>query len=400
MLPQIKYLPVNWMDGMKISDRHFIQLEHSITDRLRDVSASTINDFNYGLLPPSPGMRSALDLQFYADQANLIRVKLNECRAITGGGVRIEISAGSNTEFKAFHKEIEASYSIKKANVNSLDIVVVVNPFSLVPSGTPDPDEIPIRYPYALPEYRLEIVPSEQINQNQSAAFSLIVGRIKVLGDEIALDESFIPPCTTIQCYRPLEESYEYLRKQLFELGSAAMAITQKIRSEPKKTELAVNILYIAEKVLSYLSMVIPQHRMTIMQGPPILMFEKLSSLGYVISAAVNCTPDKEREKMFNYWKQWIEMSQSQFENAVMGVMNIEYNHLNIAPALQSTTKFVNVIVKLFKQLSKLKYIGEQKDSGIVIGETFEPVTRQENRPEPVVPKEKPKAGGWSFLTD
>jgi hypothetical protein len=41
----------------------------------------------------------------------------------------------------------------------------------------------------------------------------------------------------------------------------------------------------------------------------------------------------------------------------------------------------------LFRQMSKLKYIGDVQDSGVVIGETVEP-------------KKQEKKQGWSFLTE
>lgn len=399
MLPEIKFWPVNWVDGMKVSDRHFIQQEQSFTDRLRDYAAIGITNFNYGLLLPAPGMRSSLEFTFQADQAKLIRVKVSECRAITPAGARIEISSRDSKALQFFHKEIETDYKIKSVTASKLDIVIVVNPFVRVPSGSADPEETPTRSPFTLPECRLEIIPSDQINQNEPSAFNITIGKINVVGDDIALDESYIPPSTAINCYKLLEEQYQLMTRQLFEMGASAMIITQKIKSEPKRTDLANNVMYLAEKVLSYLSMVIPQHRMTVSQGPPVLMFEKLSSLGYVISAAVNSIPDKEKEKMFNYFKQWTELSQSQFEGSVMSVMNIEYNHLDISKSLYTITRFVTVIAKLFKQLSKLKYIGEQKDSGIVIGETIEPPVRPER---PVIQEQERKntVGGWGFLMD
>ncbi|HYV92799.1 MAG TPA: hypothetical protein VE978_13470 [Chitinophagales bacterium] len=407
MLPEIKFLPVNWMDGMKVSDRHFIQQELSIADRLRDYAAMGITSFNFGLLPPAPGVRSSFDLQFNVDQSKFIRVKLNECRAITPAGARIEISSTHSKEVQVYQSELEATFKIKSATTSQLDVVIIVNPFSRVPAGSPDPEETPARYPYTLPECRLEIIPSEQVNQSEAAAFNITIGKINVVGEEITLDESFIPPCAFICSYKPLQDEFEAMRRQLFDIGTAAMMITQKIKSEPKKTELANNILYLSEKVLSYLSIVIPQLRLTIEEAPPVMMFEKLSSLGYSISAAVNSMPDRDKEKMFNYFKQWIEMSQSQFENAMMSVMSIEYNHLNIAKSLQASSRFVSVVARLFKQLSKLKYIGEQKDSGIVIGETIEPLRKavgdssETIRPAgPQQPDTKPPSKGWSFLND
>ena len=39
MLPAITHFPVNWVDGMKISRRHFEESNHAFADQLRDATA-------------------------------------------------------------------------------------------------------------------------------------------------------------------------------------------------------------------------------------------------------------------------------------------------------------------------------------------------------------------------
>ena len=62
-------------------------------------------------------------------------------------------------------------------------------------------------------------------------------------------------------------------------------------------------------------------------------------------------------------------------------------NKILIGKIIFEVKTFTSVMVKLFHQMSKLKYIGDQPDSGVVIGETVEP-----KKPEP--------KRGWSFLND
>ena len=51
MIKPIKYAAVNWVDGMKISEKHFIQHQNFIIDTVRDASSLGINNFNYGHNP-------------------------------------------------------------------------------------------------------------------------------------------------------------------------------------------------------------------------------------------------------------------------------------------------------------------------------------------------------------
>src|ERR1035437_5280438 len=106
MLPELKYLPVNWIDGMKISEVHFLQLENSIVDRVRDSAALAITNYNYGLLPPIPGTKTSLTLMVTKDQSGLLRMKLTECRSVTAAGVRIEISGEGFSKLNTFETTI------------------------------------------------------------------------------------------------------------------------------------------------------------------------------------------------------------------------------------------------------------------------------------------------------
>jgi hypothetical protein len=77
-----------------------------------------------------------------------------------------------------------------------------------------------------------------------------------------------------------------------------------------------------------------------------------------------------------------------EFEMLIQDILSIVYDHNDIASSLGGVRRFMDVMVLLFGKLSKLKFIGEQHDTGIVLGETIEP-KRQEKKP-----------GGWSFLAD
>ena len=63
MITELKHFPVNWVDGMKISRRHFEQNEFFVHDALRDAYAVGLTNFNYGILPLS----DSLNVQIVCD---------------------------------------------------------------------------------------------------------------------------------------------------------------------------------------------------------------------------------------------------------------------------------------------------------------------------------------------
>lgn len=380
MLPELKYLPVNWSDGMKISQNHFNQQENSITDRIRDGAAISINSFNYGLLLPIPG-KSTLSLNAVKDQSGLLRIRLEECRAITGGGIRIELKTENPVGLNAFETTINP-----KAE-EALYVVVAVNPFEKIPSGEPNPAEAPIRRPFTTSSCKLMTIPVSQAGQNFNSDNYLIIGRLKSLGAEFFLDLDYIPPSTSIQSHPKLLEEYQSLGNVLGQIGTFATAIVQKVRAEKQKTDLASNVLYLAEKIVFFLSDKIAFYRLAVSQLPPIYLVEVFLSFAYYLKSAFDCLTEKEREQMLSYFEQWIDLTPAQFQSRNTSVIELEYNHLDISKSLFEIKSFVSVILKLLNQLSKLKYIGDQPNSGIVIGEAVD-LNKENNKT------------GWSFLND
>jgi hypothetical protein len=381
MLPEIKHLPVNWIDGMKISEAHFIQSENSITDRIRDNAALFMSANNYGLLQPKPGTSSSFNLSINVDQSKLMRVKLLECRAITAGGIRIEIGGDYAAKINTFEAKIDTGKD------EEFYVIVAVNPYERVPVGEPDPNEVPLRYPNVMPSYSLQVIPASKINTNLNPSYHLIVGKLRTNGVEVVVDADFIPPCASISSYSKLRQEYQELGGLLGEIGSYATAIVQKVKTEKQKTELALNVNYMAEKIVFFLAEKIAKYRWTVSQQPPVYMIETFLSFAYIIKSCIDCQTEKDRETLITYFQEWTGLSPAQFQKRLNDVIETEYNHQDIASAIAEIKTFTLVMVKLFKQMSKLKYIGDQVDSGVVIGET-----REQKKPEP--------KRGWSFLND
>lgn len=387
MLPDIKKLPVNWTDGMKISEVHFNQLQDALGEAIRDGAAQLVTDYNYGLLPPAPGSKTSLELVMNPDQSKMIHLKILTCRAITPGGARIEINNANEQVQNLFPQGAEVKMKRDDITEKLYDIVISVNPLKRVPVGQPDPEESPTRYPYTQPDYTLEIIPSSQMSSDKPGAFHLTLGKIEIAGAEVSMLDYFIPPCTSVRSSKRLMDEYHKLGNTLGEIGSFATMIVHKVKSEKQKTDLAVNVSYLAEKIIFYLADKIAGYRWRVSQLPPVFLIETFVSFAYLFKSAVDCQTEKDREQMFTYFQQWTELTPAQFTVRLNSLIEIEYNHMKTGEAIREINQFVNLILKLFRQMSKLKYIGDQPDSGIVIGETVEP-------------KKQEKKQGWSFLTD
>ena len=89
--PKLKYLNVNWENGMNIGKEHFVQQENAFTDQLNNNVAVFLNRNNYGLIPVEAGSDSSVKTVLKIDNQQFLKVKIFTCRGVTQGGARIEI---------------------------------------------------------------------------------------------------------------------------------------------------------------------------------------------------------------------------------------------------------------------------------------------------------------------
>ncbi|RYF46285.1 MAG: hypothetical protein EOO39_50000, partial [Cytophagaceae bacterium] len=92
MLFPKSHLPVNWIDGMKLSQQHFVETDHHVQDLVRDSISLFLTSYNYGLLPPVRGTSVAHEFDLLEKNSDHVEVRLSRCNAITQGGCRIAIN--------------------------------------------------------------------------------------------------------------------------------------------------------------------------------------------------------------------------------------------------------------------------------------------------------------------
>ena len=92
MTEKLTHLPVNFIDGMKINKRYFIDIQNFVIDSVRDAIGVHTSMLTYGLLPVNNPVRMNLSVDTHKN----LRLRIEECHAITPNGSRIDLS--SNTE--------------------------------------------------------------------------------------------------------------------------------------------------------------------------------------------------------------------------------------------------------------------------------------------------------------
>ncbi|HEY0175227.1 MAG TPA: hypothetical protein VGC08_02550, partial [Pedobacter sp.] len=270
MISPLKYKPVNWVDGMKLSSDHFVATDQFNQDFVRDANSVFISNFNYGLLPPFNGQRSSHDIEIIEKATNHIEVRVRHCNAITAEGCRIDISGSSNFDNQLSYTHYFGNDNAENARSAVYNILLLVNPFERIPSGTPDPQDNPPRYPDISKSYSISILPASEMAPKATDNYHLTIGQLILENGRASINSNYIPPSSSMISHPVLTRYYELFSTQFNDLQLAAFKIIDKTDARESITPLGRNIRLLSEKLLDYIARIFFNYRNLAYQQSPV----------------------------------------------------------------------------------------------------------------------------------
>ena len=353
MVPRIQHPTVNWQDGMKIRQQHLVQTENAWLDHARDAWAGNLTPFNYGLLPTAPGDTS-LDLRVEVSDTRQVVVQLHACQAVTSSGARVD--------FRAEHDQpLRATYQLASNEPALFEVIVSVNPFVRIPTGEPDPDEVPIRHPHALPTYQLMIVPTNQLSITELGTYHLSVARVRALGHEVKLSDSYLPPCATVSAHPGLQRWYDTLTEQLVRTAGDARQVVQKIKLKSEARSLTMNLQEWAERITYFVADQLDTYRLLVPHQPPVHLVLFYVRLARTLKTCLLCMSDSGKEEMLRYLHEWSDTHPGTLEAVINSTVELEYDHHALYESLEITHKLMDTVSVLMAKLAALDYIGKEQ---------------------------------------
>ena len=373
MIAEIKHLPVNWLDGMKINKGHFQQMDNACTDQLRDRTSLYLTGYNYGLIPAGSNQPS---LQLHKDND---RVELTTCRAVTRSGVRIEIIDGDYPSLKFPLTRIASEYDISEGA--KFFVVLSVNPFSRIPAGEPDPDETPPRQPFTRANCKLDAIPFEQLSTEEFTAYHLPLGKLIYESGLFRLDQQYIPPCTSMESHPALKDYYDTFQQLMGSISDHALEVVRKIALNRRAGEinyLANNIHAVSEKIVFFSAEHFTRYRLMYREAAPIFTLEFFIRLASVIHTAMRCMKELDKEKMLNYFERWSGLKPKELEDSIQEIRQMEYHHIDPSLHLEKIHFFLREMDQLYAKLVQLNYIEAEEEK--IIKDVKQREDKQEKR--------------------
>lgn len=367
MRSQRKHFSVNWMDGMKINKDHFIAQDNAVQDTIFDIASLGLSPIRYGVLPTSAAGEDTYNVKIALDNQHTLRATINSLQAVTPGGVRINFPA---LPYAQADTSLTTSFQFSASGSESVYwIAVTVQPFDKQPAGNPDSSENPPRFPFVQPKYAVQVVSESQYSQYALNPFALIIGKVTVNGNNIRVEDEYIPPCIATSASPDLIALHSELDQFLAGLELRCSQIVQKILKKSQQNELSELAMFLCDRIMLFIGQAITDLRWNQIHEPPAKMFSTIISLARVMKNTIDLRIGSGKEELMNYLSEWCELNQGELENMLSGLANLRYNNNDINSNITPVIRFAKVTGKLFESLSNLEFIGKRKESGIFVKE-------------------------------
>ncbi|SEB17797.1 hypothetical protein [Pedobacter hartonius] len=364
MISPLKYKPVNWIDGMKLSSAHFVATDQYNQDFVRDARSLALSSYNYGLLPPFSGQRSSHDIEITEKATNQVEIKIRHCNAVTAEGCRIDIDGSTDyTNHLTYSHYFNENSDSRQIVYN---VLLLVNPFERVPAGNPDPQDHPPRYPDISRGYSISLLPVAEKAPHATDTSHLTIAQLILENSRILINKNYIPPSSTIGSHPNLIHYYELFSTLMNDIQLSAFKIIDKTAAKEALSPLGKNIRLISEKLLDCLAQVFFNYRNLGYQQPPIQLAGYFSNLAHVFFTGVKLVESREREEMLKYFYEWKDVTPGNFEELLARNIELIYNHQDIYASMLLIEEFLKVIAALWSKLSMLDYVGQRKENIVV----------------------------------
>jgi hypothetical protein len=384
MKEEVKYYPVNWIDGMKINKDHFIAQENAFSSALHNFLSPNLSPIRYGIVRSDASGRGSFNVKVSADNQNAIRVNVLSCQAITPGGVWLGVPGSAALQRCTGEGENAVTLPfLATEGENTYWVLLTVNPYDRIPFGAPDPSEMPPRFPYIIASCTVLVVSNSQYLQFAYHPYAIVIGKLTLNGNEIRVDESYIPPCYTVSAHPDLLAFLGETDQFLSNMERRCTQIVQKILKKNQQNNLSQLVSFLCDRLMLFIGPNITELRYTAAHEAPVKLLTPILSIARIMKNTIDFHLGSGKEELMNYLSEWCDMNQSDLENMLNGLSIFQYDHNNIGTSVQAIRKFMFVTSQLFDTLSNLEFIGKRRDTGIFIKEENKENTVASEEPKP-----------------
>ena len=364
-MKKIEHLPINWVNGLKLTNRHFFETYYNMVETMRMNREEGLTDYNYGF---GENMDNSTDdsikIEVKGDSVETFSVCLKSCNAVTRDGYHIVYTPFLYGDYTptAHLRDVEGDVTTERA----IYIILSVNSYKLLPVGIPDPETIPLHHPYALPEINLQFVLGSRLNNVFMERNCIIAGKCTVEGNRFAFDGQYIPPVQKVCYSKSLVSFKDFLTSYIKSIHDYSLHICRKNVRDHRRDTLVDNTISLCKVIQRFYNDSIFDLEHLLGEQPPVYMVRLANRLANMLLSELRSMSEKEFEALLQYYNEWINIKPSEFMALAEEVAGTVYRHSDIRQSLLKPQEFIITLEKLFRKISELEYVGLMRDNIIV----------------------------------
>jgi len=352
-------LPVNWENGMMISQAHLVEMNHYIASVYRNSLLNNTNPYNYGLLPAYNNKFKSINIHIEKQGENLF-VNLERCYALTFDGLCFYINPETVKEGAFEAVNLTASIDLLKTNYNYVLLYIVYKPEELKKVGAVDIEKDDFeRKPYLNVDLKLTYTYIESINEvarfdQQGNSFP--VGIINVANKENPmLEKRYIPPCINFYSNKHISAIYDNIRSDSMSLLENASQVLNFVHEDSKgklTSELVMDMELLLKNMLPIIAEINASFKTDLKAKAPINMVFLFKKLALTFMSNVDSLDYRRKREIGDYFAAQYGTPN---DLAKIGLELIEsnYSHADLfSTGLYPLKKFLDILLNLMKQIS------------------------------------------------
>ena len=370
-----KYLPINWVNGTKLTERHFVETHLYEVATHQELRALQLTSYNYGLGCALAPHADAVSIETIGTNPEAVTLRLKHCNALTQSG----ISLFYEQELYGSHL-VECTLSTSSfgdEKPQAYYVTVSVDDEELLPIGVPNPQEVPLHHPYVLPKVNLSLIPVSGANESYLSEEHVVVAKGIVERGVFVLDKHFIPPVQRMSSDKRLSQLLEQTLGRLRRLESSIARIYSKNNADGRRSPLCLSLLSICEAVQSFLNNKFFDFETIFLHQSPVYYIQAFNVLARAMSSSLRKLSGKEYEHILQYIYSWTDVSPSLLENTLNKMLAFRYSHLNIFGGIEASEHLLEQVLVILEKMSELEYIGVMRENIIISEEEDSPRSKE-----------------------
>jgi len=353
-------LPVNWENGMMVTQNHLTEMNHYISSVYRNSLLNNTNPYNYGLLPAYDLKFNSLKINTEKQGENLF-VRIDQCYVLTFDGMCFYINPETIASGAFPANDMSVNIDLLGATYNYILLYLVYKPEEFKKVGAVDISKDDFeRKPNLSVDVKLSFTFIESLNsiseRYDKSANAIPLAVVNVVNKENPiLEKKYIPPCINFFSDERLNNIYDKIKVDAVSLLENASQVMNFVHEDSKgklTSEIVMDMELLLKNMMPIIAEINAALKTDYKARPPVELIFLFKKLAITFRSNVDSLEYRRKREVTDYFAAQYGTPN---DLAKIGIELTEgsYSHANMfSTALLPMKKFLDIMLNLMKEIA------------------------------------------------